>query len=94
MLNILIVVFAAVLLAGLLYCEKKEVLKAKLTVKTVLSCLFIFTAVIQPHQIVLYYRVILLGLIFCMGGDIFLALPREEMFRFRHFCCPPAIFEG
>jgi hypothetical protein len=37
MLNILIVVFAAVLLAGLLYCEKKEVLKAKLTVKTVLS---------------------------------------------------------
>ena len=68
------------LLAGLLYCEKKEVLKAKLTVKTVLSSLFILTAGIQPHPIVPYYRLILMGLIFCLGGDVFLALPREKMF--------------
>jgi len=92
--NILIVVCAAGLLAGLLYCEKKEVLKAKLAVKTVLSCLFIFAAVIQSHPNVWYYRFVLLGLIFCLGGDVFLALPREEMFRFRHLCCPPAIFKG
>lgn len=79
--NLWIVVCAAVLLAGLLYCEKKEILKAKLAVKTVLSSLFILAAVIQPHPIVAYYRLILLGLIFCLGGDVFLALPREKMFR-------------
>jgi uncharacterized membrane protein YhhN len=73
-------VLAVGLLAGLLYCEKKEVLKAKLTVKTVLSSLFILTAVIQPHPIFPYYRLILMGLIFCLGGDVFLALPREKMF--------------
>lgn len=80
--NSLIVVCAAGLLAGLLYCEKKEILKAKLGVKTVLSSLFILTAVIQSHPIVPYYRLILLALIFCLGGDVFLALPREKMFRF------------
>ncbi len=78
--NILIVVFAAGLLAGLLYAEKKEVFKAKLAVKIVLSSLFILSAVIQPHPIVPYYRFILTGLIFCLGGDVFLALPRPKMF--------------
>jgi len=82
MLNTFIIVLAVGLLAGLLYCEKKEILKAKLAVKTVLSSLFIFTAVIQLHPIVSYYQFILLGLIFCLGGDVFLALPREKMFRF------------
>ena len=79
--NILIVVCAAGLLAGLLYCEKKEIFKAKLVVKTILSSLFILTAVVQPHPIVSYYRFILLGLICCLGGDVFLALPQEKMFR-------------
>jgi uncharacterized membrane protein YhhN len=78
--NILIVVFAAGLLAGLLYDEKTEVLKARLAVKIVLSSLFILSAAIQPHPIVPYYRFILTGLIFCLGGDVFLALPRPKMF--------------
>ncbi len=78
--NILIVVFAAGLLAGLLYCEKKEALKAKLVVKTALSSLFIFTAVVQPHPIFPYYRFLLIGMIFCLGGDVFLALPGKKMF--------------
>ena len=82
MLNIVIVVCAAGLLAGLLYCEKKQILKAKLAVKTALSALFILTAVVQPHPIDSYYWLILLGLIFCLGGDVFLALPQEKMFRF------------
>jgi len=73
-------VLAAGLLAGLLYAEKKEVLKAKLAAKIVLSSLFILSAVIQPHPIFPYYRLILMGLIFCLGGDVFLALPREKMF--------------
>jgi uncharacterized membrane protein YhhN len=81
MINFLVVVIAVGLLAGLLYCEKKGVLKVRLAVKTVLSSLFILTAVMQPHPIVPYYRFIRLGLIFCLGGDVFLALPQERMFR-------------
>ncbi|MCK5204711.1 MAG: lysoplasmalogenase [Desulfobacterales bacterium] len=78
----LIVVFAAGLLAGLLYCEKKEALKAKLVVKTALSFLFIFTAVVQPHPIFPYYRFLLIGMILCLGGDVFLALPAKKMFLY------------
>jgi len=80
--NILIVVFAAGLLAGLLYCEKKEVLTAKLTVKSLLSSLFILAAIVQFHPIPLYYRFLLIGMIFCLGGDVFLALPGKKMFLF------------
>ena len=80
--NISIVVLAAALLAGLLYTEKKEVFKAKLSVKIVLSSLFIFNALIQPHPNIPYYRFILTGLIFCLGGDVFLALPRQRMFLY------------
>ena len=80
--NILIVVFAAVLLAGLLYCEKKEIQTAKLTVKSLLSALFIFAAVVQSHPIPFYYRFLLIGMIFCLGGDVFLALPGKKMFLF------------
>ena len=80
--NSLIILCAAGLLAGLLYCEKKEIFKAKLAVKTVLSSLFIVTAVVQLHTIESYYWLILLGLILCLGGDVFLALPREKMFRY------------
>ena len=80
MINILVVVFAAGLLAGLLYCEKKEVQTAKLTVKSLLSSLFIFAAVVQSHPIPFYYRFLLVGMIFCLGGDVFLALPGKKMF--------------
>jgi uncharacterized membrane protein YhhN len=80
--NILIVVFAAGLLAILLYCEKKEVLTAKLTVKSLLSSLFILAAVVQFHAIPPYYRFLLIGMIFCLGGDVFLALPGKKMFLF------------
>ena len=78
--NILIVVLAAGLLAGLLYCEKKEAQKVKLAVKTLLSSLFIFAAVLQFHPIPPYFRFMLIGMIFCLGGDVFLALPGKKMF--------------
>jgi uncharacterized membrane protein YhhN len=77
--NILIAVFAAGLLAGLLYCEKREVHKSRLAVKSILSSLFIFTAVVQFHPIPLYYRFLLVGMIFCLGGDVLLALPGKMM---------------
>ena len=79
MINFLLVVFAAGLLAGLLYCEKKEALKAKRVVKTALSSLFIFTAVVQPHPIFPYYRFLLIGMIFCLAGDVLLAFPGKKM---------------
>jgi uncharacterized membrane protein YhhN len=82
MINILVVVFAAGLLAGLLYCEKKEVQTAKLAVKSLLSSLFIFAAVVQSHPIPFYYRFLLTGMLFCLGGDVFLALSGKKMFLF------------
>jgi len=80
MLNILIIVLAIILLAGLLVFEKSGNQKGKLPAKTILSCLFIFTALVQVHPIPGYYYVLLLGLIFCLGGDVFLALPQDRAF--------------
>jgi len=68
------------LLVGLLYCEKNSNQKGKLPTKTLLSCLFIFTALVQIQTIPVYFYLMLIGLIFCLGGDVFLALPQERMF--------------
>ena len=80
MLNFLIIVPAVVLLAGLLYFEKSGNQKGKLPTKTVLSCLFIVTALVQSRPIPGYYYFLLIGLIFCLGGDVFLALPQDKAF--------------
>jgi hypothetical protein len=80
--NTVIIIAAAILLSGLLFFEKYGNQKGKLLTKTILSCLFIFTAVVQPHPFLNYFYIILIGLIFCLGGDIFLALPQERMFLF------------
>ena len=80
MLNIIIIVLAVILLIGLLYFEKNGNQKGKLPTKTILSCLFIFTALVQVHPIPVYFYLMLIGLIFCLGGDVFLALPQERMF--------------
>lgn len=68
------------MLVGLLYCEKNSNQKGKLPTKTLLSCLFIFTALVQIQTIPVYFYLMLIGLIFCLGGDVFLALPQERMF--------------
>ena len=80
LLNSLIVILAVILLVGLLYFEKNGNQKGKLPTKTILSGLFIFAALVQPHPIPAYFYLLLLGLIFCLGGDVFLALPQERMF--------------
>ncbi len=82
MLNSVIIIAAIVLLAGLLFFEKNEKLQGKLPTKTILSCLFILAAVLQPHPLPHYYYPLLVGLIFCLGGDVFLALPQARMFLF------------
>ena len=80
MLNFLIIVLAVILLTGLLYFEKNGNQKGKLPTKTILSCLFIFAALVQSHPIPGYYYILLLGLIFCLGGDVFLAMPQDKAF--------------
>ena len=82
MVNTLIILSAVTLLAGLLFFEKNGNQKGKLPTKTILSCLFIFTALVQSRPIPGYFYILLIGLVFCLGGDVFLALPRERMFLF------------
>ena len=80
MLNSVIIAAALLLLGGLLYFEKKENRTGVLLTKTPLSALFIVAALVQPHVSATYFYPLLTGLIFCMAGDIFLALPQKKMF--------------
>ena len=79
-LNILIILSGVILLPLLLYYEYRENYKAILPIKTALSAMFVITVLIQPHPISAYYHLLLTGLLFCLGGDIFLALPQSKMF--------------
>ena len=78
----LIILLAVLLLTALLYFEKQANHKAVLPIKTLLSGLFIITAVLEAHPLPGYFYLLLIGLIFCLGGDICLALPRERMFLY------------
>lgn len=80
--NFLIIALAVLLLTALLYFEKQVNRKAGLPIKTLLSCLFIITALLQPHPQAGYFYILLIGLIFCLGGDVCLALPQERMFLY------------
>ena len=85
MLNVLIIALAAILLVAHLCCEKGKNRKRLLITKTVLSSLFILAVLVQSHPIAGYYRFLLVGLILCLGGDVFLALPQQRMFFFGLF---------
>jgi len=85
MLNTLIIVLAAILLFGLLYYENRVNQKGLLLTKAVLSLLFVIAALVQPHPISVYYYCLLVGLTFCLGGDIFMALRHKMMFLFALF---------
>jgi len=78
--NILIIILGILLLFGLLYYEKKNDRKPLLIVKSILSLLFVATALLQPHPIPAYYHYLLVGLIFCLIGDVCLALPQKKAF--------------
>lgn len=80
MLNVLIVLLATILLPLLLYYQSKEKHLYMLLFKTPLSMLFILAVLVQPHPIPAYYYYLLTGLVFCFGGDFFLALPQRKMF--------------
>jgi len=81
MLHFFAILPAAFLLSLLLVYEKREGKKSRLITKTILSCLFVLVALIQPSPIPSYRNSILLGLLFCLAGDVCLALPGDKMFR-------------
>ncbi len=80
MLNLLIVILALFLLCGLLYFERRENQTGRLLTKTPLSALFIIAALAQPHLLASFFYLMLIGLIFCMAGDICLVFPQKAMF--------------
>lgn len=78
--NIVIIVLAIILMAGLLRFEKRGNRKGLVPTKTALSLLFIIAAIVQPHPFPSYFHLLLVGLIFCLGGDVFLAFPQKRAF--------------
>jgi uncharacterized membrane protein YhhN len=80
MIQALIIIFALILLVILLYFEKRGSKKSILITKSILSLLFVVTALLQPRLVPQYYFYLLAGLIFCLIGDVCLALPGEKMF--------------
>ncbi|MBM4277325.1 MAG: lysoplasmalogenase [Deltaproteobacteria bacterium] len=80
MINGLIIILGGILLFGVLYYEKKKNRMPHLITKTTLSLLFVITALLQPHSVPAYYRYLLVGLIFCLVGDVCLALPQRKAF--------------
>jgi uncharacterized membrane protein YhhN len=82
MLNVLIIILAAILLCGVLFFEKRENRRGLVPNKTLLSLLFILAVLIQPHPTPSYFYLLLAGLLLSMGGDIFLTLPQGKMFLF------------
>jgi uncharacterized membrane protein YhhN len=86
MMNSLIIACAAILLGGLLYFEKGENRRGLIPVKSALSLLFVLALIVQPHPVPAYYFLLLMGLLLCLSGDIFLALPRRRMFFYGLIC--------
>jgi len=80
MINVSIIILGIILLLGVLYYEKKKDRIPLLTIKSSLSLLFIITALLQPHPVPAYYHYLLIGLIFCLMGDVCLALPQKKAF--------------
>ena len=80
MIHLFIILTAALLLALLLFQEKKENRKSALAIKTLLSLLFVAAAAIQPHPPSNFYLCLFIGLVLCLAGDVFLALP-EKFFK-------------
>ncbi|MBI4963129.1 MAG: lysoplasmalogenase [Desulfomonile tiedjei] len=81
MIDIIILLVALGLMAGLLIAEKRESPRSILLFKTPLSVLFVAVALIQPHPDQSYYHWILAGLVWGLIGDVCLALPGNKAFK-------------
>lgn len=80
--NTLIIIIAIILLTALLFFERNKSMPGKLLTKIPLSLLFILAAASQNHPIPAYYRFLLIGLIFCLGGDVLLIFSQKKTFLF------------
>ena len=99
MTSTLILLVAFVLLCAVLYFEKTENRAGLVPTKGCLSVLFILAAVVQKDPLNPYFAFVVTGLVFCLGGDVFLALPQEKAFMLRsrktaYISWPPAEARG
>ena len=83
--RIVLLLIAAGLLTGLLYAESNFSTTGNswliLAFKTPLSTLFIITALLQPTVMPSYFKLIFIGLILGLVGDVCLALPGSGAFK-------------
>jgi len=75
-----LLMLAVVLLVGLIRAEKTNKPKKILTYKTPLSILFIVAWTLQPAQNPLFSGLILIALVFCLGGDVLLGMGSDKAF--------------
>ena len=78
--NGLIIILGIILLFGVLYYEKKKNKIPRIITKSILSLLFVAAALLQPRPVPDYFHYLLVGLIFCLVGDVCLALPQKKAF--------------
>ncbi len=79
--NLVIIAAAAALLALALFFERRQRWQLYLPLKTGVSALFVAAALIQPRPLPDYFAFLLLGLVFCLCGDVLLAVPGARAFR-------------
>lgn len=80
MVNVFIIILGITLLIGVFYYGRKKARVSLLITKSTLSLLFVMTALLQPHPVPAYYHYLLSGLVFCLMGDVCLALPQKKAF--------------
>ena len=80
MTSALILLVAFVLLCAVLYFEKTQNRTGLVPTKGGLSLLFILAALVQKDPLSPYFGFVVTGLVFCLGGDVFLALPQKKAF--------------
>lgn len=78
--NGLVIILGVILLVGVLFHEKKKKRLLLLITKSTLSLLFVVTALLQPRPVSAYFNYLLVGLVFCLVGDVCLALPQKKAF--------------
>ncbi|MFZ6029518.1 MAG: lysoplasmalogenase [Chloroflexota bacterium] len=83
-----VLLLAFLFLAGLLAAERRESQAGILLTKPVVSALFIVAIFHRPHPEAAYFWLILVGLIFCWLGDLFLVF----FFRKKFFLAGLAAF--
>jgi uncharacterized membrane protein YhhN len=71
---------AIMLLIGLLVSIKRQIFDIALLTKTLLSAIFVLTALTTPHLNLTYSWLIIIALAFCLAGDICLAFDSRKAF--------------